>query len=47
MSAFELESMTIEVGEWLRKKGLTEDVIDGFAGEFTATCNQILGLAYY
>ena len=35
MSAFELESMMLEeVGEWLKEKGLSQDVVDAFAGEF-------------
>ena len=34
MSGLEIESMTTEeVGEWLKKKGLSEDVVDAFAGE--------------
>lgn len=45
MSAFELESMTLEeVGEWLKEKGLSEDVVDAFTGEFwlpLATCKKL------
>ena len=38
MSTLELESMTAEeVGEWLKKKGISEDVVDAFAGAY-ATC---------
>lgn len=36
MSTTELESMTAdEVGEWLRKKGISGDVDDAFVGECT------------
>lgn len=38
MSTLELQSMTAEeVGEWLKKKGISEDVVDAFAGEYV-TC---------
>ena len=36
MNTTELESMTAdEVGEWLRKKGISEDVADAFVGKCT------------